>query len=161
MPPRTTRKSYRPRASDRTMVGTLQPSGLSVSSTDRRRHCRRMKPREWKKQIDSSHHARSRVSGALGKNKSFLHYVGWKSENIRPQERYFFLTSPFIELLGTWLLGLLPVCWHVNGRRCIKRFVESICWRSAAVSGGRRPACTFSRACLGERAPGMTVVAVG
>src|ERR1700730_8302039 len=29
MPPRTTRKSYRLRASDRTMVGTLQPHCLS------------------------------------------------------------------------------------------------------------------------------------
>jgi hypothetical protein len=70
------------------MVGTLQPSGLSVSNTEWRRR-RRMKPLGWKKQIDLSHHAKSRLSGALGQNKSFLHYVGWKSENIRPQGRYF------------------------------------------------------------------------
>ena len=57
-----------------------------------------MKPLGWKKQIDSPHHAASRISGVLGQNKSFLHYVGWKSENIPPPERYFFLTSPFIEL---------------------------------------------------------------
>jgi hypothetical protein len=39
---------------------------------------------------------------ALGQKKSLHHYVGWKSEMFRSQERCFFLTSPFIELLGTW-----------------------------------------------------------
>src|ERR1700693_4041837 len=63
-----------------------------------------MKPLGWKNQIDLSQHAMSRISGALGQIKSSRHYVGWKSENIRPQERYFFLTSPFIELLRTYLL---------------------------------------------------------
>lgn len=43
MPPRTTRKSYRPRVSDRTMVGTLQPPCLSVSDTEWRRDCGKMK----------------------------------------------------------------------------------------------------------------------
>jgi hypothetical protein len=102
MPPRITRKSYRPRVSDRTMVGTLQPSCLLVSSTEWRRHHRRMKPLGWKKQIDLPHHATSPISGAQGQNKSSLHYVGWNSENFRPQEKYFFLTSPFIELHRTW-----------------------------------------------------------
>src|ERR1700680_2858856 len=37
MPSRTTRKSNRPRASDRTMVDTVQPQRLPVSETDRRR----------------------------------------------------------------------------------------------------------------------------
>ena len=67
----------------------------------------RMKPLGWKKQIDLSHQATSRISGAQGQNKSFLHYVGWKSENIRPQEKYFFLTSPFIELHRTWPRGAI------------------------------------------------------
>ena len=61
-----------------------------------------MKPLGWKNQIDLSQHAMSRISGALGQIKSSRHYVGWKSENIRPQERYFFLTSPFIELHRTY-----------------------------------------------------------
>ena len=37
MPPRTTRKSHRPRVSDRTMVGTAQPLCLSASETEGRR----------------------------------------------------------------------------------------------------------------------------
>src|ERR1035437_4996632 len=98
MPPRTTRKSDRPRVSDRTMVGTLQPSCLSVSNTEWRCYDHRMKPLGWKKQIDLSHHATRRISRAPGQKKFLLHYVGWKSEMIRPQERCFFLTSPFIEL---------------------------------------------------------------
>jgi hypothetical protein len=38
MPPRTTRKSHRPRVSDRTMVGTAQPLCLSASETEGRRY---------------------------------------------------------------------------------------------------------------------------
>src|ERR1039457_3926531 len=37
MPPRTTRKSNRPRVADRTMVDTVQPQGLQVSETEWRR----------------------------------------------------------------------------------------------------------------------------
>ena len=37
MPLRTTRKSTRPRASDRSMVATIQPHGLMRFETDRRR----------------------------------------------------------------------------------------------------------------------------
>jgi hypothetical protein len=83
MPPRTTRKSYRPRASDRTMVGTAQPICLSASGTERRRHDRIMNLWSW---IDH------RVS---------LQYEGWTA---RPFSRCltaageaFVLTSPFIE----------------------------------------------------------------
>jgi hypothetical protein len=38
MPRRTTRKSDRPRASDRTMLGTAQPLYLPASGTERRRY---------------------------------------------------------------------------------------------------------------------------
>src|SRR5207237_6711134 len=38
MPSRTTRQTTRPRASDRSMVDTVQPHGLPVSESDRRRH---------------------------------------------------------------------------------------------------------------------------
>src|SRR5580698_2688695 len=105
MPPRTTRKSNRPRVSDRTMVGTLQPPCLGVSNTDWRRHRNRMKPLGWKKQIDSPHHATIRVSGALGQKNIFLHYVGWKVRKSPAVGEVFSLTSPFIELLRTWLRG--------------------------------------------------------
>src|ERR1700686_4684433 len=83
MPPRTTRKSYRPRASDRTMVGTAQPICLSAPGTDRRRHDSIMNLWNW------SDHSVS------------LHYGGWTA---RPFSRcftvageVFVLTSPFIE----------------------------------------------------------------
>src|SRR5260221_14516996 len=100
MPPRTTRKSYRPRVSDRTMVGTAQPPCLSVSDTEWRRHRRKMKPLGRKKQIAAS--CDELKLWARGQKKPLLHYVGWKSEMSRPQVRCFFLTSPFIELHGTW-----------------------------------------------------------
>jgi hypothetical protein len=38
MPPRITRKSYRPRASDRTMVDTIRPRSLSCFRIRMRRH---------------------------------------------------------------------------------------------------------------------------
>src|ERR1700674_1617185 len=83
MPPRTTRKSYRPRASDRTMVGTAQPICLSAPGTDRRRHDSIMNLWNW------SDHSVS------------LQYGGWTA---RPFSRcfavageVFVLTFPFIE----------------------------------------------------------------
>src|ERR1700687_4202555 len=42
MPPRITRKSYRPRASDRTMVDNVQPRSLSCFRIRKRRHENRM-----------------------------------------------------------------------------------------------------------------------
>jgi hypothetical protein len=60
-----------------------------------------MKPPRWKIEIAASRDE-SKLR-ALGQKKSLHHYVGWKSEMFRPRERCFFLTSPFIELLGTWL----------------------------------------------------------
>src|SRR5580692_9276646 len=100
MPPRTTRKSYRPRASDRTMVDTKPPFCLFVSSTAWRRHGHRMKPLGWKNKFAAT--SDELKLWALGQKKSLDHYVGWKSEMFRPQERCFFLTSPFIELHRIW-----------------------------------------------------------
>ena len=47
-PSRITRKSYRPRASDRTMVDTLQPRCLSCFRIRKRRHENRMNPDKTK-----------------------------------------------------------------------------------------------------------------
>src|SRR5579864_4836169 len=116
MPPRTTRKSYRSRVSARTMVGTVHPPCLPVSDTEWRRHRRKMKPLGWEKLIDLSHPATSPISGAPGQKKPFLHYVGWKSEMIRSQERCFFLTSPFIELVRP-----NPTCGGKNSHSAISR----------------------------------------
>jgi hypothetical protein len=104
MPPRTTRKSHRPRVSDRTMVDTKPPFCLFVSSTAWRRHGHRMKPPRWKIEIATS--GDESKLWALGPKKSLHHYVGWKSEMFRPQERCFFLTSLFIEPIRMWEHGL-------------------------------------------------------
>ena len=96
MPPRTTRKSYRPRVSDRTMVGTLQPPCLSVSDTEWRRHRRKMKPLGWRNKSTCRISRRVKsLRRQARKNPSFITWAG-KSENIRPQEGCFFLTSPFM-----------------------------------------------------------------
>src|ERR1019366_2292815 len=55
MPPRTTRKSDRPRASDRTMVGTSQPLCLSASGTQRPSYESTMNLRKRKTHRVSSH----------------------------------------------------------------------------------------------------------
>src|SRR5260370_526149 len=109
MPPRTTRKSYRPRVSDRTMVGTKPPFSLFVSSTAWRRHGHRMKPPRWKIEIaasgdESKLWALDAAISIFHLGGFIHHYMGWKSEMFRPQERCFFLTSPFIELIRTRLL---------------------------------------------------------
>jgi hypothetical protein len=83
MPPRTTRKSDRRKASDRTMVGTAQPLCLSASGTEGRHYDNTMNLRE------SGNH---RVSS---------HNWGWTARRFPPgltvTGEAFVLTSPFIE----------------------------------------------------------------
>src|SRR6266436_5205408 len=83
MPPRTTRKSYRPRVSDRTMIGTLRPHCLFASETEGRRHANEMNLR------NRENHGSS------------LQHMGWMAGRISPlppvEGEAFFLTSPFIE----------------------------------------------------------------
>jgi hypothetical protein len=83
MPPRTTRKSDRRKASDRTMVGTAQPLCLSASGTDRRRY-------------DSTMNLRRRKNHSVS-----FHYWGWTARpfplRFAVAEEAFVLTSPFIE----------------------------------------------------------------
>src|SRR5271154_6792687 len=83
MPPRTTRKSYRPRASDRTMVGILRPHCLFASETERRRRANEMNLRKRETHGNSHQHK------------------GWMAGRIYPFPpvvgEVFFLTSPFIE----------------------------------------------------------------
>jgi hypothetical protein len=45
----------------------------------------------------------TRVHGAAAQSRSRSIRWAGKQEKLRPQEKCFFLTSPFIELLGTWL----------------------------------------------------------
>src|SRR5450759_4815311 len=90
-----------------------------------------MKPLGWKNQIASPDRAIGRSSGVLGQNKSFLHYVGWmsgqKSSPLPVGGEVFLLTSPFIELHGTW-----PTSDGVIHARC-GNFPRK--WRPRITSG--------------------------
>ena len=81
MPPRTTRKSDRQKASDRTMVGTAQPLCLSASGTKRRRY-------------DSTMNLRRRTNHRVS-----FHYWSWTVNTLcfAVAGEAFVLTSPFIE----------------------------------------------------------------
>jgi hypothetical protein len=83
MPPRTTRKSDRPRASDRTMVGTAQPLCLSASGTIGRRY-------------ESTMNLRKRETHGVSSQ-----YWGWTATpfllRCAADGEAFVLTSPFIE----------------------------------------------------------------
>jgi hypothetical protein len=92
MPPRTTRKSDRPRASDRTMVGPAQPLCLSASGTERRRY-------------GSTMNLRKRKTHSVS-----LHYWGWTARpfplRFAVAGEVFVLTSLFVERdyrnMGIW-----------------------------------------------------------
>jgi hypothetical protein len=94
MPPRTTRKSDRRKASDRTMVGTAQPLCLSASGTEGRRYDNIMNLRE------SNNH---RVSS---------HNWGWTARpfhlRLTAVGEAFVLTSPFIER-DSRKVGIRPI----------------------------------------------------
>src|ERR1700739_1974314 len=81
MPPRTTRKSYRPRVSDRTMVGTSPPPRLLASEAE----------------------SIVTITMDLQKEKARAsqHYVGWRARrrpsSFQSQRQCFHLTLPFIE----------------------------------------------------------------
>jgi hypothetical protein len=83
MPPRITRKSYRPRASDRTMVDNVQPRSLSCFRIRKRRHENRMDLR------------RANTPEPLN-----MTWAGERSEHFcsfQSPEMFFLLTLPFIE----------------------------------------------------------------
>src|ERR1700726_367278 len=83
MPPRITRKSYRPRASDRTMVDNLQPRSLSCFRIRKRRHENRMDLR------------RANTPEPLN-----MTWAGDRSEyfcSFQSPGLFFLLTLPFIE----------------------------------------------------------------
>src|SRR6266481_5877224 len=83
MPPRITRKSYRPRASDRTMVDTIRPRSLSCFRIRMRRHDNEMNLQTDKRPGGSQHE------------------MGWRARrtsSLLPVGReVFLLTLPFIE----------------------------------------------------------------
>jgi hypothetical protein len=83
MPPRTTRKSDRRKASDRTMVGIAQPLCLFASGTEARRY-------------DSTMNLRKKETHRVSS-----HYWGWTARpfplGLTVVGEAFVLTSPFIE----------------------------------------------------------------
>src|SRR6476620_11267119 len=83
MPPRTTRKSYRLRASDRTMVGTFCNRTACRIRNRRRRH-------------DSNMNLRKKRTP-----RASQHYVGWRARQksllLPVAGEVFLLTLPFIE----------------------------------------------------------------
>src|SRR5258708_26526067 len=103
MPPRTTRKSYRPRVSDRTMVDTLRPRCLFAPETEGRRHANGMNLRNRENRGSS------------------LQHTGWISGRISPfppvEGEVFFLTSPFIERACFESSGKLPTTGATSSLR--------------------------------------------
>jgi hypothetical protein len=104
MPPRITRKSYRPRVSERTMVGTGDHFLLASFRAERRCRGRKMKFLGWQeiRQVASSLRTTSRAHGIKGQDKpSFLRHRGWmpRQKSCGPPAvgKLFLLTSPFRE----------------------------------------------------------------
>jgi hypothetical protein len=86
MPPRITRKSTRPRASDRSMVDTVQPQGLFVSKLIGVVATRKMKPLRWI------------TPGTGHQNVSMTRGLDVANQTRASGEgRTMFLTSPFID----------------------------------------------------------------
>src|SRR5258708_2724669 len=83
MPPRITRKSYRPRASDRTMVDNVQPRSLSCFRIRKRRHENRM---------DLGRANTPEPLNMTWAGERSEHFCSFQSPQI-----FFLLTLPFIE----------------------------------------------------------------
>ena len=118
MPPRTTRKSTRPRASDRTMVDTVQPPRLPSFRTDRRRRYQKMKLRRG-----SNTRPQLRRTGQQN-HVLLIADRGWmpRKSPLPPVEgKVFSLTSPFIEQ-GLSLVWGLHCCW-CKPRTCDNDFL--------------------------------------
>jgi hypothetical protein len=98
MPPRFTRNSDRPRASDRTMVDTknTRDSLANFSRHDWRRHHRQMNPTGMANKPEPKPLART-------ERHSYRQWAGSREKIFSPpvEAELFFLTSLFIELLDT------------------------------------------------------------
>ena len=117
-PPRITRKSYRPRASDRTMVDNLQPHSLSCFRIRKRRHENRMDLR------------RTNTPEPLN-----MTWAGERSEQLRSfqsPEMFFLLTLPFIER------ACIDWSRHPPGGRLDQSYLETGLWEMNQCAGVRR-----------------------
>jgi hypothetical protein len=97
-PPRTTRKSYRPRASNRTMVSYLITELLVGFRTDwpRREQAMKTAGRGTQNCYATVRSQPSTWGGRL--EQILLNHAGWKARKNPVVGEVFFLTSPFIEL---------------------------------------------------------------
>src|ERR1700675_2418183 len=101
MPPRITRNSDRPRASDRTMVDTQIPAfACPVSRLDRRSHHRKMNLTGTanKPEQNLSHKSRGTLTEKWAGSRDKIFSPG--------RGGAFFLTSLFIELIDRFYAGL-------------------------------------------------------
>src|SRR6266566_4743108 len=88
MPLRTTRKRTRPRASDRSMVATVQPHGLICFETDRRRRCLKKMPAAEMQSF------RATTPDLLRAERGWMSQIKTAAPG---GGRKMFLTSPFID----------------------------------------------------------------
>src|SRR5947199_29341 len=102
MPPRITRNSDRPRASDRTMVNIVRLSRLAHSNftISSQRHLTRMGPQAKPLQGNETEWAGSRETTSIFRSR-----------------RSFSLTSLFIELFDTHRVALFFPCVALRGSR--------------------------------------------
>ena len=97
-PSRITRKSYRQKVSDRTMVSTRPLFCFVGFGTDRLRRQEAMKIAGGENPNHGVAWPRNRAHGAEEQNKSRSIKWAAKQNKFRPKGMCFFLTSPFIEL---------------------------------------------------------------
>src|SRR5437016_10462861 len=98
MPLRTTRKRTRPRASDRSMVATVQPHGLICFETDRRRRCLKKMPAAEMQSF------RATTPDLLRGERGWMSQIKTAAPG---GGRKMFLTSPFIDQA----ISPLENCW--------------------------------------------------
>jgi hypothetical protein len=139
MPPRRTRNSDRPRASDRTMVAT-KSNRLPSFKNRRRCHHEKMKPRKRKSKPEQN------LSSDRGQ---YLQTVGWisrqKTSRLPAEGEAFLLTSPFIEPPISKCDVFVPantIFFRPVGKQCGKCGLADECQRPIRVE-----ACPKSLLC--------------
>ncbi len=116
MPPRITRNSHRPRASDRTMVDLEHQFGLPLFRT------------RWHR-----HHPRRKLM-SMGNRPSFsreaqLQWAGSRETNLASgRGRTFFLTSLFIELIDPHRAGFRALTPSMRRPVGVKGIRFGFCW---------------------------------
>ena len=138
MPPRITRKSYRPRASDRTMVGIFCNRTACRIRNRRRRH-------------DSNMTLRKKRTP-----RASLHYLGWRawqtSMLLPVAGEVFLLTFPFIErryrkfgVLAWYISDKASTRPLISASRRLRYCLSSLYWKSLSETLDARMVLPSSR----------------